>query len=736
MNWRERTISELRFANLRAIGIGLASLAAYPTPLLAGDVAPIVRREQYPPLYGQQIEEARSFVDRMISKGVEVPVPKDPGGGYTHEQHKRNYRAIYLAGQLYRLTGDRKYANFSRDVLLSYAKLYPTLGEHPAKANQDGGRLFWQVLNDAVWLVYSVQGYEAIRDSLPKDQRKTIDEQVFRKAAHFLSVDSARTFNRIHNHATWAAAGVGMTGYLLGDRDLVDSALRGSDKSGKAGFLRQVDELFSPDGYYAEGPYYQRYALLPFLVFADAIGRNDPGEKIFERRDGVLLKALYATIQLTYAGCFFPMNDALKDKCLRTDELYEGVAIGYGKTRDPGLLSIAEWQGHTVLSPAGRLVAEDLAAGKAKPFPFRTMLLRDGPRGDQGAVAILRAGSGWDGTALIAKNTSQGMGHGHFDKLSWQFYDNGQEIVSDYGAARFLNIEAKEGGRYLPENESWAKQTIAHNTLVVDGQSNFGGDRDKAQEVSPRQLAFLEEGGLQLSAATIAGAFPGVTMTRALALVPVPGLSRPVAVDVLRAEANDTHRYQLPLHFLGHIMRTGFERKSFTGERPVLGSENGAQHIWVDARGTPANGADAFVTWLNGDRFYTARWVPQSGSDVAIGESGANDPEFNLRREPMILQRLRGAKNTTFVTMLETHGSYDAAAEQTSASDSLVADLDHVRSGTSDLVTITTRAGRQTVLAISWDRESRRVHRATLKGHPVEWRGFAGLIELPERTKK
>ncbi len=93
--------------------------------------------------------------------------------------------------------------------------------------------------------------------------RKRIDDQVIRPMARFLSDGSPEVINRIHNHATWAAAGVGLSGYLLGDRDLVDKALLGLDKSGKAGFLRQLDLLFSPDGYYAEGPYYQRYALQP-----------------------------------------------------------------------------------------------------------------------------------------------------------------------------------------------------------------------------------------------------------------------------------------------------------------------------------------------------------------------------------------------------------------------------------------------------------------------------------------
>ena len=53
---------------------------------------------------------------------------------------------------------------------------------------------------------------------------------------------------------------------------------------------------------------------------------------------------------------------------------------------------------------------------------------------------------------LVMKYTSQGEGHGHFDKLSFSLYSNGEEVVQDYGFARFVNIDQKNGGGYLKEN--------------------------------------------------------------------------------------------------------------------------------------------------------------------------------------------------------------------------------------------------------------------------------------------
>ncbi|MEP3050887.1 MAG: alginate lyase family protein [Erythrobacter sp.] len=682
-----------------------------------------------PPLYAAELERAKSFVDGMMAQGLVVPQPVDPGGGYTHEQHKRNYKAIYEAGQLFRITGDQAYADYARDMLLAYAELYPTLEDHPAQRNQHPGRIFWQVLNDAVWLVHAVQGYGDIRDGLSDADRDRIDNDVFRKAAHFLSVESEATFNRIHNHATWATAGVGMTGYLLGDTDMVDRALYGSDKTGTSGFVRQTELLFSPDGYYTEGPYYQRYALMPFIVFADAIERSDPSIGIFEHRDGILLKALRTTVQLSYRGFFFPFNDAIRDKSLKTDELYHGVAIAYARTRDPSLLSIAEFQNRTILSENGLLVARDLAAGEATPFPFQSLLLSDGPEGNDGAVAIMRQGEGELHTAVIAKNSSQGFGHGHFDKMAWQLYDNGNEIIRDYGAARFLNIEAKEGGRYLPENTTWAKSSVAHNTLVVDETSHFDGKVRVANQHAPTQLYFSDAPALQVSSARIESAYPGVEMTRTLIMPEIPGLEAPLVLDLVQGVSDSQHLYDLPLHYSGQIMEFDFAAESEAQARSILGEANGYQHIWVDADATLEQGKGA-LTWLLDGRFYTYRFAGNGPLNVILGESGANDPNFNLRREPLIMLRAQRAERATFAALVESHGRYDGAAEQTVASRSRIADMSHHQAGAFDIVILTLNDGARFAIAVSHDPNETADHEITIEGETIAWSGFASVIEL------
>jgi len=101
------------------------------------------------PLFDATLAKVKDEVDAEILEGTEVPIPKDFSGGYTHERHKRNFLMLQKAGVLYQILDDEKYAIYVRDMLLEYAKLYPTLPIHPQTRSYARGKLFWQCLNDA-----------------------------------------------------------------------------------------------------------------------------------------------------------------------------------------------------------------------------------------------------------------------------------------------------------------------------------------------------------------------------------------------------------------------------------------------------------------------------------------------------------------------------------------------------------------------------------------------------------
>jgi hypothetical protein len=211
------------------------------------------------------------------------------------------------------------------------------------------------------------------------------------------------------------------------------------------------------------------------------------------------------------------------------------------------------------------------------------------------------------------------MGHGHFDRLAWLFYDNGNEVVPDYGAARFLNVESKYGGHYLPENNSFAKQSVAHSTLVVDETSQFGGDWRHGSKYHPEPLLFEAAPNLDIAAARMDGAYEGVSFERVLVLLKNGLFQNPVVLDVLRAEAEEAHQFDLPLNFSGHITNVSHPVDAATDAMAPLGGENGYQHLWMRAAAEVAQGELFQLTWLLGGRFYTHSSVTAAPAEYAAG---------------------------------------------------------------------------------------------------------------------
>ncbi|EOR94901.1 poly(beta-D-mannuronate) lyase [Arcticibacter svalbardensis MN12-7] len=661
----------------------LAAAQTHPNIMLTKQNIDAVRAglEKYP-LLQDSYKDVLKVADQALASPIQVPVPKDGGGGLTHEQHKVNYQNILACGIAFQLSKEKKYANYVRDILLNYAGQYEKWPYHP-KSNPSNppGKIFWQNLNDCVWQVHVIQGYDLVYDALSSKDKQTIEKHLFLPILKFITVDSYKTFNRIHNHGTWAVAAVGLTGYVLNKPEYVEMALNGSDKKGKSGFLAQINELFSPDGYYTEGFYYQRYAILPFILFAKAIQQYQPQLKIYQYRNGLLQKAVNTALQGTYSnGAFFPINDALKDKTFESEELVYGVDIAYADMgEDKGLLSIAQKQKKVIVSDAGLKVAMDIEAHKATAFTYIPQWIGDGKTGTDGGIGILRNGQDQNQQCLVLKATSQGLGHGHFDRLNILYYDNGAEVFSDYGAARFINIETKGGGGYLPENTTWAKQTIAHNTLVVDQTSAFKANLEEAETHHPDLVTFKNSGAIQVVSAKENNAYPGVQMTRSTALIQVPELKKSLLLDVYKAESVALHQYDLPFWYNGHIVDASFKIQGVTDHLTTLGTKYGYEHLWLNSENDLKTG-QGYITILEAHNFYTTTFASTTDLQVKLVSLGANDPEMNLKESKAFILSQPKAANQTFVSITENHGSTDPIAEVISGANSSISAITIIHS--------------------------------------------------------
>ena len=691
------------------------------------------------PIFDNTLQAVKEEIDAEIALGIETPIPLDYSGGYTHTRHKKNFLALQKAGLLYQILNDEKYAKYVKEMLLQYEEMYKTLPLHPKTRSYARGKLFWQCLNDSNWLVYVSQAYDCIYNYLSEEERNKLETNLFRPFADHISIDSPQFYQRVHNHSTWGNAAVGMIGLVMNDEELIERALYGIkglnldktakdddggylNKDGKAGFLANIEEPFSPDGYYTEGPYYQRYAMYPFLIFAEGLQNVRPDLKIFEYKDGVLLKSVIALLNLSDAdGEFFPLNDGQKGMSYYSRELVTAVNIAYKYgNQDAGLLSVAEKQHQVLLDDSGFSVALAIKNGEVKPFQKKSINLSDGSEGKQGGVGILRS----EDLELVFKYAAQGSSHGHYDKLSFSLYENGQEIIQDYGLARFVNIEQKGGGNYLKENKTWAKQTIAHNTVTQNETSHFDAKYDiGSQHHSELHYFSSENENVQVVSAKETNAYPGTELLRTMVVIKDKDFEKPYLLDIMKINSSKENQYDFPYYFLGQVLNTNFDYKTPENLKP-LGSKNGYQHLYLEGSAN-ASSENSKLSWINHQKFYTLTSITNNNDELLFTRIGANDPEFNLRREASLLLRRKNTKNTIFVSTIETHGSYSPVSEFAINSKSSIKEL-KVLLNTEEYTAIAiTTVNNFTKVFITSNKNNSKVFKHSLKinGKNYNWRG-------------
>ena len=56
--------------------------------LLSKEGAKAINENKSHPIICEAIDKLEMRLDGVLETAIEVPLPKDPGGGYTHEKHK------------------------------------------------------------------------------------------------------------------------------------------------------------------------------------------------------------------------------------------------------------------------------------------------------------------------------------------------------------------------------------------------------------------------------------------------------------------------------------------------------------------------------------------------------------------------------------------------------------------------------------------------------------------------
>ncbi|MET2897761.1 heparinase II/III family protein [Vibrio rotiferianus] len=712
-------------------------MTTQPILLTEAEVELLRKEVGKPSLMGKSIEANRKELEAFMRLPLDVPGHGE-AGGYEHNRHKQNYTYMNLASRLFLITQEEKYAQFVKDLLAIYAEKYLTFDFHVQKNTNPTGRLFHQILNEHCWLMFTSLAYSCVASVMTEEERTAVVERIFEPMLDMFTVKYAHDFDRIHNHGIWAVAAVGICGLAIDKPEYLEISVYGQDRDDTGGFLAQISQLFAPSGYYMEGPYYHRYAIRPTCVFAEVVHRHMPEVDIYNYKDKVIGNTVQAMLATAYPNGEFPaLNDASRTMSITDMGVQVAVSV-YSKHygMDDNILGMAKIQNAVWMHPCGLELSQayDKAiADREIGMPFwPSVELNEGPTGNNGAQGFIRMQDKTGDVSQLVMNYGQhGMGHGNFDTLGITFFNRGQEVLREYGFCRWVNVEPKFGGRYLDENKSYARQTIAHNAVTIDEQCQNGFDVDRADSVHGLPHFFKVEGTeINGMSAFANDHYPNTDMQRSVFMLNLDELEAPLLLDLYRIEGEGEHQYDYSHQYDGQIVRTNFDYQSF-GELNTLGDDFGYQHLWKVASGKVQD--TALVSWLQNNTYYT--WLGTSSSakqngdnEVIFTRTGANDPSFNLRSEPAFILRSKG-ESTLFASVLETHGYFNEEFEQSVNARGQLKDIRVVGyNAVGSIIEITTEKSLVTVMISNvLGADDQTPHQVELNGKTYSWNGFYSL---------
>jgi hypothetical protein len=540
-------------------------------------------------------------VGHEVLKGDPSRPDRDFDGCVLGHVHDRYASEVQAAGILYQVTRDARYAKRAREILLAYADRYLSYPLHTTGRGekQGGGRIGPQTLDEAVWLIPAAQGADLIWDTLSEADRQTLSGKLFLPAARDVILPHHMP---IHNIQCWKNSAVGLAGFLLGDRALIDAAIDDPDR----GYRMQMAKGVQSDGVWIEGAWgYQYYTMEAVWPLAEA-ARNcgidlygEPYKKLFE-----------SPVQLAMPNLHLPAFNDSNDRDIH-NPVYE---LGYARYHDP--IDLAG------IPPGDRNNEYALWFG-VDHLPPATPGASGSRNAADSGYAILQHGSGEQATWLCLKYGPFGGMHGHPDKNSFVLYSKGRVLFPDPGTKRYGS----------PLHFEWDKVTLAHNTLTVDETSQH--------HVTGKCLAFGTSGGVDYAMTDAGDIYDGVRFVRTAML-----LNENLLVFVDQVQADKPHTLDLACHYTGRwAMPAG-------SEKPNLPVKEGYQHLQdVSARRT----SDGATLMLAGDaNSHSAIVLAGNEPTEIITATGIGDSTES--QVPVAIFR-RVAKQSTYVWAASLDGA-------------------------------------------------------------------------------
>ena len=521
----------------------------------------------------------RDRCDSRIAKPLDVPVPRrGPDGqwmfagdfpenespfkkvGPTNEANALDMAAL---GVMYALTGDSKYAEYCKKMLLAYADGYPKYG-HPfgwtesRYRNEIDGRLTPQFLEDGFWLMAAAFGYDLVYNlpSWTAEERKQIRDDLFRAiVAEFISPVHGKLdyLSKPDSTSAYCAAATLMTGCAIEDQKMINNATygtggtKGKPVGGLIG-LHLTSQCILPDGLWIEGAPVLQVGLASCALFnaAEVLWRH--GIDLYRFQNGLLKRLLDSSLALAYPDpkmTVAALHDShiiamIDDRTWVNQEAGLPYEFGYRRYRDPRYIPI--------IRNAARALEMSIHSGSPSSFlelpseehaPIRSM---ENVNFCSAGYGVLRIGTGEEASQLMMEYGPSFV-HGHPSKLAIDLFALKASLIPFPGVI-FPYTD--------PLNTKWYWTTPANCAMTVDEKSQiYSANRWRFPKSLPKpdaqQLIYGPASTLGIERAWSNTVYPSVIQDRSLFL------TANYLADLFGGFSEDPHKYDLVWHFRGKL---------------------------------------------------------------------------------------------------------------------------------------------------------------------------------------
>jgi hypothetical protein len=455
---------------------------------------------------------------------------------------------IYWMGLLYHVYGEEKYAKAGKEILLGFSDLYL---KYPTENTILGpAHVFFGTLSESFWGVFMAYGYDLLYDydGFTEENRKNIKEKLFYPLAEITQKFPESASNRQLWYNNVSAA----VGFLYDDKNLLDFAFKG-----EYGFEWQLGSALPESGFWGEGPGYHFVTLHGMIHLAEMSKHHGIDLYNMEISGRTIKKMFDAPLELIKPNYEFPrFKDSGGGNILEYAPYYEvGFAV-YNDEKYLKLLNISQ------LNRGSQVVDIDSGLGEKKePVSlFNLIPVLPEMKGDiyplassnlaGNGIAVLRNGRDEKRRCVFLDYGILGGEHGHPDRLQIEYFALGKNWILDPLNESYFN----------PNLQTWFRQTIAHNTIVINETTQGWANG--------RYKFFNATDSLQIASGFSDTIYPGAEITRTIIQV------EDYFIDICNINCREERIIDLPIHSFGKLNIDNIDMikkpENYFGDKPGI----------------------------------------------------------------------------------------------------------------------------------------------------------------------